>query len=419
MDNIVNKATEHGPYTYNYDSLYRLSGAASPVLPQETYTYDPVGNRLISATADNWTYNANNELQSYNGVSVQYDANGNTIQKNDNGAVQNFFYNEDDRLTEVQDENGDVIATYNYDPFGRRLWKDVGGARTNFMYADEGLIAEFDGSGTQTKAYGFAPNSTWTTDPLFMKQGGQYFFYHNDHLGTPQKLANASGAISWSAVYDAFGKATVGANSTVTNNLRFPGQYFDQETGLHYNWHRYYEPKSGRYITADPIGILGGINLFVYADLNPIDVFDPGGLICKTESHPGIGEQIGDPWPVIEAVGYWKAVARKILFDTYKISMKALKISTPPITSEAEKKMGITKYKLRYTIFERYLIISHEYSVCYDECTRKLTRDYLGPSDFGKTQDVVVRAYEVDKYLGDPKEYNRNDNVDPLVIRED
>jgi uncharacterized protein RhaS with RHS repeats len=62
-----------------------------------------------------------------------------------------------------------------------------------------------------------------------MKEGSNYYFYHNDHLGTPQKLTTISGAIVWSATYDAFGKATVEGSSTVTNNLRFPGQYFDQE----------------------------------------------------------------------------------------------------------------------------------------------------------------------------------------------
>jgi RHS repeat-associated protein len=149
------------------------------------------------------------------------------------------------------------------------------------MYADEGLIAEFDGSGSQTKAYGFAPNSTWTTDPLFINQGGQYYFYQNDHLGAPQKMTNASGAIGWSATYEAFGKGTVGADSTVTNNLRFPGQYYDQETGLHYNWNRFYDPKTGRYITADPIGLKGGINLFSYVSNNPINGIDSLGLCNK------------------------------------------------------------------------------------------------------------------------------------------
>jgi RHS repeat-associated protein len=111
-----------------------------------------------------------------------------------------------------------------------------------------------------------------------MKAGGQYYFYHNDHLGTPQKITNASGAIGWSATYDAFGKATVGANSTVTNNLRFPGQYYDQETGLHYNWNRFYDPKTGRYTTADPIGLEGGVNLFAYVENEPINWIDADGL---------------------------------------------------------------------------------------------------------------------------------------------
>jgi len=227
MDNIVNKATEHGPYMYNYDGLYRLASAVSSSLPQENYTYDPVGNRLTSATANNWTYNPNNELQSYNGVTFQYDLNGNTTQKSDNGTVQNFLYNEDDRLTEVKDGIGAIIAVYYYDPFGRKLWKEVGGARTNFMYADEGLIAEFDGTGSEIKSYGYAPNSTWTTNPVFMQQGTQYYFYHNDHLGAPQKMTSGSGAVVWSAKYESFGKTEIDPTSSLVNNLRFPGQYYD------------------------------------------------------------------------------------------------------------------------------------------------------------------------------------------------
>jgi RHS repeat-associated protein len=65
---------------------------------------------------------------------------------------------------------------------------------------------------------------------------------------------------------------------TIDNNFRFAGQYFDHETGLHYNYHRYYDPQTGRYLTPDPIGLAGGINLFLYANLNPINAIDPLGL---------------------------------------------------------------------------------------------------------------------------------------------
>jgi RHS repeat-associated protein len=76
---------------------------------------------------------------------------------------------------------------------------------------------------------------------------------HNDHLGTPQKMTDASGTVVWAADYKPFGEATITV-STITNNLRFPGQYYDQETGLHYNYMREYNPVIGRYAEADLMG---------------------------------------------------------------------------------------------------------------------------------------------------------------------
>ena len=279
MDNIKTRNTQDGNYAYNYDDLYRLNNVQKDANQTESYTYDQVGNRLTSITATDWTFNANNELQSYYGVTYQYDANGNTTQKNNNGQIQNYIYSVDNRLVEVQDASGNSIARYTYDPFGRRISKTVGGTTTYFLYSDEGLIGEYDSAGNEIVTYGYKPNSTWSTDPLFMKQGTNYYFYHNDHLGTPKMLTDISGAVVWSATYDAFGKATVDAGSTVVNNLRFPGQYYDAETGLHYNWNRYYEPTTGRYVTTDPIGFEGeDENIYRYVWNDSINWYDEDGL---------------------------------------------------------------------------------------------------------------------------------------------
>ncbi|MEZ9469302.1 RHS repeat-associated core domain-containing protein [Vibrio lentus] len=106
---------------------------------------------------------------------------------------------------------------------------------------------------------------------------GTVYHVHNDHLGTPQALTDETGATVWKASYSPFGKATV-TTEQIKFNLRFPGQYYDAETGLHYNWHRYYDPNTGMYITSDPIGLAGGINTYAYALNNPAIYTDPTGL---------------------------------------------------------------------------------------------------------------------------------------------
>ncbi|MGA9535414.1 MAG: RHS repeat-associated core domain-containing protein [Desulfobacterales bacterium] len=279
MDNITAKATDHGPYEYGYDDLYRLTNADNPVQANEAYSYDGVGNRLTSVEHSDWSYGNNNELQGYDGVMFLYDANGNTIEKNSNGNITKYFYNIEDRLVRVEDGIGTVIAAYYYDPFGRRLWKEVDGVRTYFVYSDEGLVGKYGENGMEIKTYGYKPGSTWTTDPLFVKEAGHYYFYQNDRLGTPQKMIGINGALVWSGKYSSFGKADIDDSPSVTNNLRFAGQYYDNETGLHYNWHRYYDPKAGKYLRADPFGLAGGINSYAYVQNNPVKLIDPLGLI--------------------------------------------------------------------------------------------------------------------------------------------
>lgn len=130
------------------------------------------------------------------------------------------------------------------------------------------------------------PGSYWSTDPLFARDGntGEIYFAATDQLGTATALIKASGQIVWKAEKTAFGKTTVTADTSnsgnpVAFNLRFPGQYEDAETGLHYNWHRYYDAGLGRYLSEDPFGLAAGLNVYRYALDNPLRFFDPTGEI--------------------------------------------------------------------------------------------------------------------------------------------
>ncbi|MCW7755457.1 RHS domain-containing protein [Desulfobotulus sp. H1] len=150
-------------------------------------------------------------------------------------------------------------------------------------------MAELDGSGREIRSFGWKPQGIWGTDPLYLKEAGHYYWYHNDHLGTPQMLTASSGAVVWEAKYESFGRAMVAGGTRVKNPLRFPGQYEDEETGLHYNWWRYYDPEVGRYLRVDPIGLEGGdVNLYGYAFSNPLNFIDPDGrrilATCKLEA---------------------------------------------------------------------------------------------------------------------------------------
>ena len=189
--------------------------------------------------------------------------------------INTYTWDALNRLVQVK-QNGTVLATYLYDSQNRRIGKTANSTATYYAYdLDSRLISEIQADGTPIRDYVYLNN-----EPLavreYQKSPGLYFFL-NDHLGTPQKLINSAGAVVWAAAYLSYGEAQVQANSTVTNNLRFPGQYYDEETDLHYNWNRYYDPVLGRYLSPDPIGLEGGLNLYGYANQNPINYIDPNG----------------------------------------------------------------------------------------------------------------------------------------------
>ena len=146
--------------------------------------------------------------------------------------------------------------------------------------------------------------------PVGMQYNNRLYFIHSDHLGTPRAITDNWNTLVWRWRSKPFGDSPPeqdpdGDGQSITFNLRFPGQYFDEETGFYYNYFRYYDPSIGRYLTADPIGLAGGINLYTYALDNPVRYTDPFGLSALTGTLPiagGLAAADG-PLPVGDLIG--------------------------------------------------------------------------------------------------------------------
>ncbi|WP_230410281.1 RHS repeat-associated core domain-containing protein [Methylomonas sp. Kb3] len=176
-------------------------------------------------------------------------------------------------------ETPNGTAQYRYDALGRRIAKHTAQGETRFQYDGPRLLAETDSQRSRT--YLFEPGSF---RPLVLHEqdhtqaGGAVYHYHLDHLGTPRELTDTDGRIVWSARYRAYGNLALADVEEIDNPLRFQGQYYDAETGLHYNLNRYYDPNAGRFIHQDSIGLRGGDNLYRYLE-NPLNWVDPLGLV--------------------------------------------------------------------------------------------------------------------------------------------
>lgn len=127
------------------------------------------------------------------------------------------------------------------------------------------LLASANGSTSQ-----LFNSSTASTEALY--------FYHTNHIDTPILMTDQNQNVVWEGEFIPFGEP-FSISGTITNNLRFPGQYYDSETDLYQNWHRDYRPETGTYIQKDPIGFEGGdVNLWRYVGNNPVNFVDPLGL---------------------------------------------------------------------------------------------------------------------------------------------
>ncbi len=270
--------TRKGEHLYQYDPLNRLTHVDHSLDLQERFDHDPAGN-LLMQDRPGPDLMAGNRLLMQGDQHYDYDAFGNLIRERRGKGhllVTEYRYDCQHRLIGVTTPNGQT-ASYRYDPFGRRISKTVDGITTEFFWQGDKLIAEHHKD--KHRSYIYEPDSF---RPLAMLEGfgpkeTKPYHYQLDHLGTPQELTDSDGEIVWSAHYRAYGEISRLDVSKIDNPIRFQGQYFDQESGLHYNRHRYYNPDIGRYLTPDPVKLAGGINAYQYAP-NPTGWVDPLGL---------------------------------------------------------------------------------------------------------------------------------------------
>jgi RHS repeat-associated protein len=328
--------SRHGNTSYRYDPVGQLVEASSR-FGRELFAFDPAGNIAGDAPA---LFDApatvspllDNLLKAYAGVRYRYNAHGNLVARTRDGRTTTFTWDGFDRMTAAIEEDGTTTA-FRYDPLGRRIGKRSRDAVTVFGWDGDTLAFEStqstageredEGLGASVhyihEPGSFAPlvqvrraqaivlGRTPDVRALMAANGGAYdiaqdplwngelqprprafareqlAFYQCDHLGTPHELTDHEGRVAWSAQYKAWGEAReaisqAGRRAGLANPIRFQGQYFDAETGLHYNRHRYYDPACGRYVSRDPLGLAGGRNLHVYAGNNPVRGIDPLGL---------------------------------------------------------------------------------------------------------------------------------------------
>ena len=323
-----------GTTHFEYDKLGRIIQAGSELfafdpahnildIPTEKVkpypTPSPVGEgrgegKTAAPLSDDLNAVTDNRLKTYNGTTYYYDGLGNLIHRElADGEVQNYFYDLHDQLVKAEIFKKDGTKetwAYTYDALGRRIGKgrlkneevsetsfphDLSGNdlenQTRFVWDGSHLLQEIHSDGRYTYIYTdpdsyepLAQVRNWTTEDGESRQQTHYF--HCDQIGIPREMTDKDGNLLWFGNYTGWGRLKNETNVTGTTHqpFRLQNQYADRETGLHYNFFRYYEPDAGRFVNQDPIGLWSGENFYQFAPNNHIWI-DPLGVSLRKGKH--------------------------------------------------------------------------------------------------------------------------------------
>lgn len=259
-----------GRTAYLYGPAGRLEEAArDDDWGRETFVYDGNGNLLTAGRAGGLTYDNCDRILSAGGARCLHDPGGNlsAIDAGEQG-VTRFTYDARHLLIRAELSDGTTVR-YTYDALGRRTTKSCRGIETRYLWAGETLLAEeVSGRREEIRWYLFEPMGA---RPLSVRIDGRCYQYHNDHRGAPVRLSDAKGDFVWIADSAAYGEARTRV-ADVIQPLRLPGHYHDEETGLHSLRGRSYHPLWGRFTTTAPQGYERGLNLYTFAQGDPINL---------------------------------------------------------------------------------------------------------------------------------------------------
>ncbi|OSI26961.1 RHS repeat-associated core domain-containing protein [Neisseria dumasiana] len=312
----------HGNKDYAYDPLGRITRAGD-----ERFAFDPAHN--ISGDG---VKVAGNRLTDYNGIRYVYDPLGNLSERHNDatGESQYYRYDADNQLTEARIEQEGRRSEhwhYRYDALGRRVSKQNAHnqTETRFLWEGSRLLQEYGDKATYTYVY----TEQGSYEPLAQivqmankdssKADRRILYYHNDQIGIPRELTDEEGNIVWRGEYSGWGKLNnaEGANlkEDVHQPFRLQNQYADVETGLHYNFFRYYDPHCGRFTQQDPIGLAGGDNLYDFGQ-SAQGWVDPLGLngyqwLQQHLDSPGVRDAFNRGMGDFEAAARAQAAARE------------------------------------------------------------------------------------------------------------